>query len=81
MNANRTIILYIIIITITTTTIIIIIITGSGRELIIIRGNCSETVDNLLIDPMVCEDAQRRKRNLSMAWIDVAKAHDSVDHG
>ena len=61
MNANRTIILYIIIITITTTTtiiIIIIIITGSGRELIIIRGNCSGTVDNLLIDRMVCEDAQ-----------------------
>ena len=30
---------------------------------------------------MVCEDAQRGKRNLSMAWIDVAKAYDSVDHG
>ena len=29
----------------------------------------------------MCEDAQRRKRNLSMAWIDVAKAYDSVDHG
>ena len=45
------------------------------------RGNCSGTVDNLLIDWMVCEDAQRGKRNLSMAWIDVAKAYDSVDHG
>ena len=45
------------------------------------RGNCSGTVDNLLIDRMVCEDAQRGKRNLSMAWIDVAKAYDSVDHG
>ena len=44
------------------------------------RGNCSGTVDNLLIDGMVCEDAQRGKRNLSMAWIDVAKAYDSVDH-
>ena len=30
---------------------------------------------------MVCEDAQRGKRNLSTAWIDVAKAYDSVDHG
>ena len=30
---------------------------------------------------MVCEDAQRGKRNLSVAWIDVAKAYDSVDHG
>ena len=46
-----------------------------------VRGNCSGAVDNLLIDRMVCEDAQRGKRNLSMAWIDVAKAYDSVDHG
>ena len=38
-------------------------------------------VDNLLIDWMVCEDAQRGKQNLSMAWIDVAKVYDSVDHG
>ena len=30
---------------------------------------------------MVCEDAQRGKRNLSITWIDVAKAYDSVDHG
>ena len=35
------------------------------------RGNCSGTVDNLLIDRMVYEDAQRGKRNLSMAWIDL----------
>ena len=41
--------------------------------------NYSGTVDNLLIDRMVCEDVQRGKR--SMAWIDVAKADDSVDHG
>ena len=45
------------------------------------RDNCSGTDDNLLIDRMVCEDAQGEKRNLSMAWIDVAKAYDSVDHG
>lgn len=38
------------------------------------RGNCSGTVDNLLIDWMVCEDAQRGKQNLSVAWVDVAKA-------
>ena len=30
---------------------------------------------------MVCEDAQKGKRNLSMAWIDVAKAYESADHG
>ena len=29
---------------------------------------------------MVCEDAQRGKRSLSMAWIEVAKAYDSVVH-
>ena len=44
------------------------------------RGNCSGMVDKILIDWMVCEDAQRGKRNLSMAWIDVAKVYDSVDH-
>ena len=46
-----------------------------------VRGNCSGAVDNLLIDRLVCEDAQRGKWNLSMAWIDVAKAYGSVDHG
>ena len=45
------------------------------------RGNCCGTVGNLRIDRMVCEDAQRGRRNLSRAWIDVAKAYDSVDHG
>ena len=35
----------------------------------------------IIIDRMVCEDGQRGRRNLSMAWIDVAKAYDSVDHG
>ena len=29
---------------------------------------------------MVCQDAERGKRNLSMAWVDVAKAYDSVGH-
>ena len=29
---------------------------------------------------IVCEDAQRGHRNLSMVWIDVSKACDSVDH-
>ena len=40
----------------------------------------SGTVDNLLIDRMVLQDAQRGRRNLSMAWVDVAKAYDSLDH-
>ena len=41
---------------------------------------CSGTIDNLLIDRMVSEDSTRGRRNLSMAWIDVKKAYDSVDH-
>ena len=41
---------------------------------------CSGTVDNLLIDRMVCQDSQRGKRNPSMAWVDFRKAFDAVDH-
>ena len=37
-------------------------------------------IDNLLIHRMLCQDSQRGRRNLSMAWIDVRKAYDSVDH-
>ena len=50
---------------------------GDQREA---KQDCSGTVDNLLIDRMVCQDAQRGHKNLSMAWIDVSKAYDSVDH-
>ena len=45
------------------------------------RAGCSGTIDNLLIDRTVTLDCHRRKRNLSMAWVDVKKAYDSVDHG
>ena len=45
------------------------------------RAGYSGTVDNLLIDRTVALDCHRRRRNLSMAWIDVKKAFDSVDHG
>ena len=44
------------------------------------KEKCSGTVDNLLIDRIVLQDAQRGRRNLSMAWVDLAKAYDSVDH-
>ena len=43
------------------------------------KKGCSGTVDNLLIDRVVTLDFQRRRRNLSMAWVDVKKAYDSVD--
>ena len=44
------------------------------------KVGCSGTIDNLLINRMVCKDSKRNKRNLSMVWIDVKKAYDSVDH-
>ena len=44
------------------------------------KKGCSGTIDNLLIDRMVTQDCHRVRRNLSMAWIDVKKAYDSVDH-
>ena len=44
------------------------------------RAGCSGTTDSLLIDRMVTLDCHRGKRNLSMAWVDVRKAYDSVDH-
>ncbi|PFX29473.1 Retrovirus-related Pol polyprotein from type-1 retrotransposable element R2 [Stylophora pistillata] len=45
------------------------------------RAGCCGTIDNLMIDRVVTLDCHSRKRNLSMAWIDVKKAYDSVDHG
>ena len=44
------------------------------------KQGCSGTIDNLFIDRTVCQDSQRGQRNLSMAWVDVRKAYDSVDH-
>lgn len=44
------------------------------------KSGCSGTSDNLLIDRMVTLDRYRGKRNQRMAWIDVKKAYDSVDH-
>ena len=41
----------------------------------------ADPIDNSLIDRTVTLDCHRRKGNLSVAWIDVKKAYDSVDHG
>ena len=46
-----------------------------------VRAGCSGTVDNLLIDRAVTLDCHRRKRNLSMGWVDAKRANDYVDHG
>lgn len=43
------------------------------------KEGCGSTSDNLMIDIMVTMDCHRGKRNLSMAWIGVKKAYDSVE--
>ena len=45
------------------------------------RAGCSGTIDNLLIDRTVTLDCHRRRRNPSMAFIDVKKVYDLVGHG
>ena len=45
------------------------------------RAGFSGTVENLLIDLEVTLDCHRKNRNLSMGWIDVKKAYDSIDRG
>ena len=47
------------------------------------RGGRVDTkgcIDNLLIDKTVAEDAKINHKNLSMVWIDIKKAFDSVSH-
>ena len=44
------------------------------------KAKCSGTVDNLLIDDMIMRDAGMNQRDLSLVWIDVRKAFDSVSH-
>ena len=47
------------------------------------KGNSSNTfgtIDQLLVNKMIQEDAKKKKKNLSTAWIDYKKAFDSVPH-
>ena len=44
------------------------------------KAGCSGTSDNLMVDRMATVDCHRGHRNLSMAWIDVKKDTDTVDH-
>jgi len=48
------------------------------------KGNSNNTygtIDQLLINKMVMEEAKKRKkRNISTAWIDYKKAFDSIPH-
>jgi hypothetical protein len=36
--------------------------------------------EQLIIDIIVCKQAQKKSRNISVAWIDYAKAYDSIPH-
>ena len=42
--------------------------------------NTLGTIDQLLIDKMILEDAKKNKKDLSVAWIDYRKAFDSIPH-
>ena len=47
------------------------------------KGNASNTfgtIDQLIINKMIMENAKAKKRNISTAWIDYRKAYDSVPH-
>ena len=44
------------------------------------KAKCSGTWDKLMIDRMVMMDCHREHGNLSMAWVDVRKAYDTLDH-
>ena len=44
------------------------------------RRRSRGTKDQLLIDKAVTREAKRKKRHLSMAWIDYRKAYDMVPH-
>ena len=47
------------------------------------KGNAKNTfgtIDQLIINKMIMENAKAKKRNISTAWIDYRKAYDSVPH-
>ena len=44
------------------------------------KSECSGTSDNLLLDDTIIRDAIIHHRNLSVAWLDVRKAFDSLSH-
>ena len=45
-----------------------------------VKAGCSGTTDNPLIDRTVTLNCHSHKGNLSVAWVDVRKAYESVDH-
>ena len=45
-----------------------------------VKAKCSGTTNNFMIDRMVTLDCHWNKCNFGVAWIDVCKAYDCVDH-
>ena len=45
-----------------------------------IRRGARGCKDQLLLDKAITEDARKRKKNLSVMWIDYKKAYDSIPH-
>ena len=45
------------------------------------KQKCNGTAENLLLDSVVLRDVKLHQRKLSVAWIDVREAYDSVNHG
>lgn len=36
--------------------------------------------EQLIIDHVICAQAKKRNKNISVAWVDYSKAYDSVPH-
>ena len=45
-----------------------------------VRRKARGCKDHLMLDKILSEDAKKKKRNLSMMWIDYKKAYDSIPH-
>ena len=44
------------------------------------RGKCQGTKDRLAIDRCMLQNCRKRKKNLSIAWVDYKKAYDIIPH-
>ena len=45
-----------------------------------VRRKARGCKDHLLLDRVITEDAKKKKRNMSVMWIDYMKAYDSIPH-
>ena len=45
-----------------------------------VRRKARGCKDHLLLDKIITEDAKRKKKNVSMMWVDYKKAYDSIPH-